>query len=212
MSADTTQRAGRRSIYVVDDDSMIRRSLSFTLSAANFEVRPFISGSDFIDEMPFLFPGAVLLDLSMPGMDGIAVLNLLQEKRAEFPAIVMTGHGDVITAVLAMKAGARDFIEKPIGDAVLMNTLEDAFHAIDAPADNPSVTPLAEARLRTLTPRELDVLRGLVSGFPNKIIAHRLSLSTRTIEMHRASMMSRLGLRNLSELLRIAFAAKVAPL
>ncbi|MEG3179526.1 response regulator transcription factor [Sphingomonas sp. LT1P40] len=207
----TTDIATRR-VYVVDDDSMIRRSLSFALGTAGFAVRPFASGNDFIDELSALPLGCVLLDLRMPGMDGFALLDLLHNSHCDLPVIVMTGHGDVVTAVRAMKAGARDFIEKPFDDAALRDMLEQTFEHLADGVPSANIRAQARARLAALTPREFDVLRALAGGLPNKVIADRLTLSVRTVEMHRANMMDRLGLTSLADLLRLAFTADVEPM
>ncbi|TPG14667.1 DNA-binding response regulator [Sphingomonas koreensis] len=200
-----------RQVYVIDDDSMVRRALSFALSTAGFSVRPFASGNDFVDDLTALQPGCVLLDLRMPGLDGFALLDVLRDRHSDLPVVVMTGHGDVATAVKAMKAGARDFIEKPFADAVLLDMLEAAFEGMTDGVPDARLRAQAQAQLRALTPREFDVLRALAGGLPNKLIADRLQLSVRTIEMHRANMMDRLKLTSLADLLRLAFSAGVEP-
>jgi two-component system, LuxR family, response regulator FixJ len=201
-----------RKIYVVDDDAMVRRSMSFALQTAGYEVRPFASGDDFVEALPALPPGCVLLDLRMPGMDGFAVLDSLRKHRSTLPAVMMTGHGDVATAVKAMKAGAHDFIEKPCADDLLLDTLEATFQGAAEGLSAGALRNEAEARLRSLTRREFQVLQALAGGLPNKLIADRLGLSMRTVEMHRASIMDRLHLNSLAELLRLAFAADVEPI
>lgn len=202
----------RLEVYVVDDDPMIRRSLSFALSTAGFSVRPFGSGRDFVEALSTLQPGCVLLDLRMPDMDGFVVLESLGDRRVDLPVVVMTGHGDVATAVKAMKAGARDFIEKPCADEVLLAVLKSAFDSLAERGPGAVSRTDAKARLRTLTAREFEVLRALAGGLPNKLIADRLGLSVRTVEMHRGNMMVRLRLGSLAELLRLAFAAEVEPM
>lgn len=202
----------RLDVYVVDDDSMIRRSMSFALNTAGFLVHPFVSGRDFLDELPSLPRGCVLLDIRMPDMDGFAVLEALSDRRADLAVIVMTGHGDVATAVKAMKAGARDFIEKPCADEVLLEVLRSAFASLADNVAGAMVRADAKARLDALTGREFEVLRALAGGLPNKLIADRLGLSVRTVEMHRANMMERLKLGSLADLLRLAFTADVEPM
>jgi two-component system response regulator FixJ len=199
-------------IYVVDDDRMVRRSLSFALSTAGFSVHPFASGSDFIEEIAALAAGCVLLDIRMPGMDGFKVIEMLKPRREIFPVVVITGHGDVETAVKAMKCGASDFLEKPFDDAALLRIIENVFAALSPHFEEKSVRLEAERDLGVLTPREYEVVRGLVAGLPNKVIAHRLSLSVRTIEMHRTNLMIRLGAKSLADLLRLALKADVSPL
>ena len=212
MGHDVLNADQQRKVYVVDDDAMVRRSMTFALRTAGFDVRPFVSGDDFIEEIPSLKPGCVLLDLRMSGMDGFAVLDALRERASAWPVVVMTGHGDVASAVKAMKAGARDFIEKPFADDLLLEMLDEAFLSLAAHAPGARLRSDAEARLRSITDREFEVLRALVGGLPNKLIADRLGLSVRTVEMHRANMMQRLQLRSLADLLHLAFTAEIEPL
>jgi two-component system response regulator FixJ len=202
----------KRQVYVVDDDPMIRRSMSFALRTAGFNVRPFISGEDFVEDIPSLRPGCVLLDLRMPGMDGFAVLKAIREHRVDLPVVVMTGHGDVATAVKAMKAGAHNFVEKPFADQLMLEVLEAALADQVEDGPNAGLRSKAEIRLHSLTTRELEVLRALAGGLPNKLIADRLALSVRTIEMHRANIMDRLQLSSFADLLRLAFEANIDPM
>lgn len=195
-----------RIVYLVDDEEAIRRSAGFMLKTSGFQVKPFPSGVEFLKEKE-LEPGCVLLDIRMPGMDGLEVQRALHERGSTLPVIVMTGHGDVTVAVQAMKGGAVDFIEKPFEKAVLMSALNEGFSRIEQ-ADRSRVRrDEAETRLHALTPRERDVLLGLVRGHPNKTIAYDLDISPRTVEIHRANLMTKLGVASLSEALRIAFAA-----
>jgi two-component system response regulator FixJ len=140
-------------------------------------------------------------------MDGLQVQEALKERGIGLPVIVMTGHGDVSVAVQAMKAGAVDFIEKPFEKAVLLSAIEEGFARIDQAGRSRARADEALTRLQALTPRERDVLEGLVRGHPNKTIAYDLDISPRTVEIHRANLMSKLGVASLSEALRIAFAA-----
>lgn len=145
----------------------------------------------------------------MPELDGFAVLAALNARNSELPVVVMTGHGDVVSAVKSMKLGARDFIEKPFSDDMLLETIEAAFAGLPRGAVSPNAQATAASRLNSLTAREYEVLRALVGGLPNKAIANRLDLSVRTVEMHRANMMNRLNLPSLAEVLQLAFTAKV---
>jgi two-component system, LuxR family, response regulator FixJ len=195
-----------RIVYLVDDEEAIRRSAGFMLKTSGFRVKAFESGVEFLKEKE-LAPGCVLLDIRMPGMDGLEVQRALHERGSTLPVIVMTGHGDVTVAVQAMKGGAVDFIEKPFEKAVLLSALDEGFSRIEQ-ADRSRVRrDEAETRLHALTPRERDVLLGLVRGHPNKTIAYDLDISPRTVEIHRANLMTKLGVASLSEALRIAFAA-----
>ncbi len=197
----------RRQIYLVDDDDAVRRSAGFMLKTSGFAVEPFVSGVEFLKSVDGLAPGCILLDVRMPGMDGLEVQRALGERGVTFPVIVLTGHGDVNVAVAAMKAGALDFIEKPFEKAVLLAALEEGFAQIERSDRGKARAAEAVLRLNVLTAREHEVLEGLVRGFPNKTIAYDLGISARTVEIHRANLMTKLNVRSLSEALRIAFAA-----
>ena len=196
-----------RIVYLVDDDEAIRRSAGFMLKTSGFQVKIYASGVELLKEAKDLEPGCVLLDVRMPEMDGLQVQQPLKDRGIGFPVIVMTGHGDVNVAVQAMKAGAVDFIEKPFEKAVLMSAIDEGFSRIEQAGRNLARADQAQVRLEALTPRERDVLEGLVRGHPNKTIAFDLDISPRTVEIHRANLMSKLGVASLSEALRIAFAA-----
>jgi len=196
-----------RTIHLVDDDEAIRRSVSFMLRTSGHLVKTYASGVEFLGVAREAVPGCILLDVRMPDMDGLEVQQALKERGVPMPVIVMTGHGDVSLAVQAMKAGAVDFIEKPFEKAVLMSAIEEGFARIDRAGRRHARAEEARASLRNLTPREHDVLRGLVRGHPNKTIAYDLGISPRTVEIHRANLMGKLGVPSLSDALRIAFAA-----
>ena len=196
-----------RIVHLVDDDEAIRRSASFMLKTSGFQVRTYVSGVELLKEAKELPPGCILLDVRMPEMDGLQVQAALQDRGIGYPVIVMTGHGDVSVAVQAMKAGAVDFIEKPFEKAVLLSAIEEGFSRIERTGRSRGRAEEAQVRLQALTPREREVLEGLVRGHPNKTIAYDLDISPRTVEIHRANLMSKLGVASLSEALRIAFAA-----
>jgi two-component system, LuxR family, response regulator FixJ len=196
-----------RIVHLVDDDEAIRRSAGFMLKTSGFKVSIYASGVELLKEARDLAPGCILLDVRMPEMDGLQVQEALRERGIGFPVIVMTGHGDVAVAVQAMKAGAVDFIEKPFEKAVLLSSIEEGFSRIEHAGRSRARAEEALVRLQALTPREKDVLEGLVRGHPNKTIAYDLDISPRTVEIHRANLMSKLGVASLSEALRIAFAA-----
>jgi two-component system response regulator FixJ len=197
-----------RLVHLVDDDEAIRRSVGFMLKTSGYHVRTYESGVELQKGAPNLEPGCVLLDIRMPGMDGLEVQSALRDKGVTLPVIIMTGHGDVTLAVQAMKAGAVDFIEKPFEKAVLLSAIEHGVDRIRKSAANQDRADEAAVRLQALTPREREVLDGLAKGLPNKTIAYDLGISPRTVEIHRANVMSKLGVRSLSEALRIAFAAQ----
>ena len=197
-----------RVVHLVDDDDSVRRSVGFMLKTSGFQVRPYGSGTELLKEAKPLEPGCILLDIRMPGMDGLEVQQALKDAGASLPVIIMTGHGDVPLSVKAMKAGALDFIEKPFEKAVLLSALEQGFASLQRAGDVRERAKDASVRLQVLTPREREVLDGLAEGHPNKTIAYDLGISPRTVEIHRANLMTKLGVRSLSEALRLAFAAQ----
>jgi two-component system, LuxR family, response regulator FixJ len=197
----------QRVVHLVDDDQAIRRSAGFMLKTSGYRVETYSSGLEFLKATADLRCGCILLDIRMPRMDGLEVQQVLQEKGVALPVIIMTGHGDVALAVRAMKAGAVDFIEKPFEKATLLSALEEGFRQLLQKKATGERKKDAEVRLQALTPRERDVLDGLARGLPNKTIAYDLGISPRTVEIHRANLMTKLGVRSLSEALRLAFAA-----
>ncbi|USA63251.1 response regulator transcription factor (plasmid) [Qipengyuania citrea] len=198
-----------RTIYLVDDDKAIRKSAGFMLRTSGFTVHAYGSGSEFLKTASTLETGCVLLDVRMPGLDGLQVQAALRARGIAMPVVVLTGHGDVAIAVQAMKAGAIDFIEKPFEKAVLLDAITRGFCRIND-ADSKAVEEAnAQVRLALLTPREREILDGLAQGYPNKTIAYDLGISPRTVEVHRASLMQKLSAHSLSDVLRIAFAAGV---
>ena len=194
-------------VYLVDDDEAIRRSASFMLRNSGYVVKTFGTGVEFLENVKELEAGCILLDVRMPEIDGLQVQQALRERGIAHPVVVMTGHGDVGVAVQAMKGGAVDFIEKPFEKSALLEAIEDGFARLSQERGNLSRRKQAQARLGVLTPREMDVLQGLVRGYPNKTIAYDLGISPRTVEVHRANVMQKLEVASLSEALRIAFAA-----
>jgi two-component system response regulator FixJ len=200
-----------RLVHLVDDDEAIRRSVGFMLKTSGFTVKTYESGIELMKAAGGLETGCILLDIRMPGMDGLEVQKALRDKGVALPVIIMTGHGDVSLAVQAMKAGAVDFIEKPFEKAVLLSAIEHSMERLKRSAANQDRAGEAVVRLQALTPREREVLDGLAKGLPNKTIAYDLGISPRTVEIHRANVMTKLGVRSLSEALRIAFAAQDLP-
>jgi two-component system, LuxR family, response regulator FixJ len=194
-------------VHLVDDDEAIRRSASFMLRTSGLVVKTYSSGVELLEAGKDLDPGCILLDVRMPGMDGLEVQKALNDRSIRLPVIVMTGHGDVSVAVQAMKAGAIDFIEKPFEKATLIGALEQGFEQLAQADATNARAGAARAQLQVLTPRELEVLDGLAKGHPNKTIAYDLGISPRTVEIHRANVMSKLEVASLSEALRVAFAA-----
>ncbi|WP_288459399.1 response regulator [uncultured Sphingomonas sp.] len=200
----------RRMVHVVDDEDAVRRSIAFMLKTSGFAVTPWDSGVAFLRAARHEAPGCVLLDIRMPEMDGLQVQQELAAHGVGFPVIVLTGHGDVATAVAAMRAGAIDFLEKPFEKTALLAALDRGFAHLDRRDTAAASARDASVRIAALTPREQDILRGLVRGHPNKTIAYDLGISPRTVEVHRANVMTKLGVHSLSDALRLAFAAGLA--
>lgn len=199
--------ADKRLVHVVDDEDSIRRSAKFMLSTSGYAVETWETGVAFLKEAKTAQPGCILLDVRMPEMDGLEVQQALNERGITMPVIILTGHGDIGIAVRAMKAGAVDFIEKPFEKAVLMSAIEAAHARLEKNAADFERNEEAHVMLGKLTSREREVLEGLAKGLPNKTIAYDLDISPRTVEVHRANLMTKLGVRSLSEALRVAFAA-----
>jgi two-component system, LuxR family, response regulator FixJ len=194
-------------VHVIDDDAAVRQSLAFLLSTEGFAVRVYDSAVSFLKALPQAQAGCIVTDIRMPDMDGLELQRRLKEVKTGLPVIVITGHGDVPLAVEAMKAGALDFIEKPFEDEVLLSAIRVALsrHAKDS-AREARIAAIRE-RLKLLSNREREVLHGLVAGKPNKIIAHDLGISARTVEIYRANVMTKMQADSLSDLVRMAFLA-----
>jgi two-component system, LuxR family, response regulator FixJ len=199
-----------RIVHVVDDDPDVRRSLERLLLSAGFTPLLYASGFAVLNATGRLSTGCMLLDVWMPGMDGLELQARLHDLGVRLSLIVMTGHGDVPTAVRAMKAGALDFFEKPFDDERLIAAIEAAF--TDAGETGRQIeTTEAARRVAALSPRERQVLEGLMAGQMNKAIAYDLGISVRTVEVHRARMLERLGTRHTAEAIRLAVLATLAP-
>src|SRR6476469_1108341 len=175
--------AYRRVVHIVDDEESVRRSISFMLRTSGFDVSTWSSGLGFLKDAKVAQAGCVLLDVRMPDMDGLAVQKEMSEQGVGMPVIVLTGHGDVGTAVAAMKNGAVDFLEKPFEKSQLLQALEVGFHRLENRRDELASARDASVRVAALTPRERDILAGLVRGYPNKTIAYDLNISPRTVEV-----------------------------
>lgn len=198
-----------RLIHLVDDDEAIRHSASFMLRHAGFRVKTYVDGVAFLEQVESAEKGCILLDVQMPKMDGLQVQEALNERGVAMPVIVLTGHGDVAVAVRAMKAGAVDFVEKPYAKQTLVDALTRAFERLEARRKEEVLADEARGLIEHLTAREREVLHGLVDGQTNKEIAISLDISPRTVEIHRANVMEKMGASNLSTVLRIAFAAGI---
>jgi two-component system response regulator FixJ len=200
-----------RHVYIVDDDEAVRDSLSALLEACGHRVRSFGLAHAFLDAAATLPPGCLIVDIRMPEMDGLELQRQLSDRSLGFPMIVITGHGDVPLAVRAMKTGALDFIEKPFASPTILASVEAALARLDAADERDLAAVAAAAKLDLLSPREREVLEGLLAGLPNKSIAYDLAISPRTVEIHRARAMDKMGARSLPELIRLALAAGLKP-
>ena len=202
----------RRTLHIVDDDDEVRESAALLLESAGYNVFSYASGIEFLEQLDPTIPACVLLDIHMPQMDGIEVQRRLAERGITSPVIVLTGQGDVSIAVQAMKNGAFEFLEKPYLNDVLLEATRDAFAKLEATTEDRAMTAQARERVAKLTNREMQVMRGLLTGLPNKLIAYELDISVRTVEIYRANVMEKLDARSLSTAVRVALAAGVEPL
>ena len=193
-------------VHLVDDDPEIRRSLSLLLESVALETRTYASADEFLDgfEASLDRLAVVLIDVRMPGMSGMTLLERLRVEQPSLPIIVITGHGDIDMAVRAMKLGAMDFISKPFGPQDLLDRIQDALSKGAQTAARVASAREAAARLQTLTAREREIFDRIVSGEANKAIALDLGLSVRTVESHRASIMEKLGVRTLVDLVLLS--------
>jgi two-component system response regulator FixJ len=193
-------------VHVVDDEEPVRKSLAFLLTMAGFTVRVHESAVSFLDSVSTIGRACLITDLRMPDMSGVELLERLREKGASVPAIVITGHGDVPMAVSAMKAGAVDFIEKPFEEDVLVEAIKRAASRLDDVAHPVENIAALRTRVEQLSDRERQVLSAVVAGLANKTIAYDLGISPRTVEVHRANIMSKMQARSLPELVRMSIA------
>jgi two-component system, LuxR family, response regulator FixJ len=194
-------------VHLVDDDEQVRRALAFLLGTAGMAVRLHESALQFLEKLNDIQPGCIVSDVRMPGMDGLSLQRTLKEKGIDMPMIIMTGHADVALAVAAMKAGAVDFIEKPFDDESLLGAVRLALSRYDAAGQSSGEIGQIRARAEGLSARERQVMEGLLAGHPNKTIAYDLAISPRTVEVHRANVMTKMAAKSLPELVRMAMLA-----
>lgn len=196
-------------IYVVDDDAAVCESIEALLMSHGWETATFSSASEFLDRFDPSAAACILLDVRMPETDGLSLLGQISDRRLSVPVIMVTGYGDVPLAVRAMQAGAADFVEKPFEEARLLQSIDRAVRY------SPPIAQQADAELQTrfasLTPRETEVMQQMLIGHPNKIIAHHLEMSPRTVEIHRSRVMRKTGADSLSHLVRMALRAGLDP-
>ena len=197
-------------VHLIDDDEAVRQALAFLLATAGHAVRVYESAEAFLDAVGSVQPGCIVSDVRMPGIDGLTLQRRLKEIGVNLPVVIMTGHADVPMAVEAMKAGAVDFIEKPFDDQALLAAIRTALNLRDETVQRDAEVAATLAKIDSLSERERQVLDGLVAGLPNKTIAYDLDLSPRTVEVHRANLMIKMGAASLSELVRMTLIAGLA--
>ena len=202
--------ADQPSVHVIDDDEAMRDSLAFLLRSANIPVRTHESAVAFLAALAGVRSGCIVTDVRMPEIDGLELLRRLKQLGVHLPVIVITGHGDVPLAVEAMRVGAADFLEKPFDDDVLLAAVRSALAREHEESRRHAEKADIVRRAATLSQRERQVLDGLVAGKPNKVIAHDLGISPRTIEIYRANVMDKMQAASLSELVRMALAADLS--
>jgi two-component system, LuxR family, response regulator FixJ len=198
-----------RTIFVVEDDVSVRESLRALLESADLKVIDFASAVEFLNSADERRGSCIIADVRMPGMNGLEMQEELVKRGSKLPVIIITGHADVAMAVQAMKAGAIDFLEKPFDDETLLGCVNRALEAMEKKRDLMREAQDASQQISRLTPRELEVLEQLVAGRSNKLVARELSISPRTVEIHRARIMDKLKARGLSDLVRTAIAASI---
>ncbi len=198
-------------VYVVDDDEAVREGLGALLRAHGYAVEAFDSAQAFlaaVGDRPQDRPACLLVDVRMPGMSGLDLQREMKRRSPGLPVVVITGHGDVPMAVAALKAGAADFLEKPFDVDVLLSSLAEALRSRRIPAADGGDAGDIARRLAELTPREREVMDLVIAGLSNKVIAHRLQIAVRTVEIHRGRVMDKMGARSLAELVRMAIRAE----
>jgi len=194
-------------VFVVDDDEAVRDSLRWLLEANGFRVQAFASAEEFLADPIREQPGCLVLDVRMPGMSGLELHDVLRARGSTLPLIFITGHGDVPMAVASMKKGAADFLEKPFNDEQLCSLVRSCLERAELSQASDAAERAASERIERLTARERQVLDLIVAGRLNKQIADDLSISIKTVEAHRANIMTKVGARTMADLMRIALKA-----
>ena len=189
-------------VYVVDDDPAMRDSLRWLLESVDFQVHVFESATAFLEQYEGHRPACLVLDVRMPGMSGLDLQDELVRRDVTIPMIMISAHGDVPVAVRALKTGAIDFIEKPFSDQLLLDRVRQALEKDQKASQTDEAKEAIRARTETLTPREKEVMELVVAGNPNKAVASKLGLSQKTVEIHRARVMSKMSAGSLAELVR----------
>jgi two-component system response regulator FixJ len=194
----------QRTVYLIDPDAESRRSTTSNLAALGAEAWPFRTGGEFLEILDHLMPACILLDMGVEQPSGLEMLRLIALRPSPWPVIALSGRPEVAVAVEAMKLGAHDYLQKPASVAALSAALIPAWSALERSIQAAETRRAAQERVTRLTPREADIALALLSGRPNKGVAHDFSISVRTVEMHRAHIMAKLGVRSLAEAAVIA--------
>jgi two-component system response regulator FixJ len=195
-------------VHVVDDDEAVHASLEFLLASAGLEARTYSSATAFLEVLPSVQDGCVVTDIRMPEMDGLQLLTLIKQAKPDLPVIMITGHGDVSLAVDAMKTGAAEFLEKPFEGQALLSAVFSALDAAARERERDAESVAVKERLTSLSPRERQVLDGIVAGQSNKTIGVKLGISPRTVEIYRANVMEKMEARTLSDLIQKTIIAR----
>ena len=198
-----------QTVFVVEDDAAVRDSLGLLLGLRGYRTHSFAAAEDFLRVYDPSWPGCLLLDIKMPGMSGLDLQAALRECNIALPVIMMTAHGDVPTVRIALKAGAVDFLEKPVDPDALLRAVQVALSIDTGQREKLQRADQSERRLSTLTPREREVLELVVKGQQYRQIAAALGISPRTVEVHRARLMEKLGVHNISELVRLSLSGGI---
>lgn len=198
-----------KAIHVVDDDANVRDAISLLMSTADLDAQAFPTAEEFLAAVDLEKPSCILLDVRLPGLSGLDLLDRLAQQGSKAAVVVITGHGDVPMAVRAMKAGAYHFVQKPFDPEELLEVVEEALQYLDRLKDADAENSEIADAYRSLTPRERQVMTLLIEGLPNKLVATRLGISVRTTEHHRAAVMQKMKARTLSHLVRMAISVSV---
>ena len=201
----------RPTVFLVDDDASVRKSLSRLLRSADLQVETFASAHDFLTREHSEGNGCLVLDIRMPGLSGTDLFNELRKADYSMPVVFLTGHGDIPTGVQAIKEGAADFLTKPVDEEELLNAVRAALARDVVEHEKHVDATLIRQRLQTLTDREHEVLTYVIAGMLNKQIAHALGISEKTVKVHRGRVTEKLGVHSVAELVRLAEKAGVRP-
>ena len=194
-------------VYIVDDDQQVRESLEWLLESVNLPTKLYQNGQEFLDAFTTGLPGCVILDVRMPKMNGMELHLAIKQIDSNFPVIIVTGHADVPMAIRAMKEGAFDFIEKPYNDQHMLERIQAAIHEYNSLQQDHQRSQELKKRFDSLSKREQQVLQGILQGKPNKLIADELFISIKTVEVHRSNLMSKLEVKTVTDLVRLAIEA-----